>query len=96
MFTINETSIDNEMLIARATIVLNNGDSLDVTVPVKLPQTKDDVIAAIQQREINENKKYDALPILTAVKADLDAQVVGKSCSVDLGGKVVVSDLKVI
>jgi len=78
MYTINSTTIDGDILIANVTLTIDKME-LVVNVPVKFPKSKEEVIAAIEQRERNEVTKYTAEPILTAVKAELDTAYVGKA-----------------
>ena len=75
MFTINSTTIDNDTLVANVTLHLDEKTDLEVNVPVLYPKSKDDVLNALLQREINEQKKFDAAPVLIVVKEELDALV---------------------
>lgn len=75
MFTINSTTIDNDTLVANVTLHLDDKTDLEVNVPVLYPKSKDEVLNAILQREINEKKKFDAAPVLIVVKEELDALV---------------------
>jgi hypothetical protein len=86
MFTINSTTIENDTLVANVTLHLDEKTDLEVNVPVLYPKTKEEMLEAIIQREINEQKKFDSAPVLIAIKADMDATVV----AVKLDGKVVV------
>ena len=79
MYTINSISIENDVLVSHVSITMKDGHALAVTVPVKLPKTKDDVLAAIGVREKLEIAKYDAAPTLSVVKADLERESVGKA-----------------
>jgi predicted PP-loop superfamily ATPase len=78
MFVINETTIDNDTLNANVTIVFDDKAEIEVNVPVFYPKSKDEVLEAIRQREVNEVKKYNAAPILVAIKDELDRGFVGK------------------
>ncbi len=75
MFTINSTTIDNDTLVANVTLHLDEKTDLEVNVPVLYPKSKDDVLNAILQREINEQKKFNSAPVLIVVKEELDALV---------------------
>lgn len=86
MFTINSTTIENDTLVANVTLHLDKNTDLEVNVPVLYPKSKDEMLDAIIQREINEFKKFNAAPVLVAVKADMDKTFVGKKSD----GKVVV------
>jgi hypothetical protein len=85
MYTVNEITIEGDMLVANVTLIVGKGEELVVTVPVRFPKDKETVLAAIEQREKNENVKYDAAPILTALKVDLDATIVGKAQTAKVG-----------
>jgi hypothetical protein len=78
MYTINELTIDSDYLVANVTLTVGKGEFLVVNVPVKFPKTKEEVIEAIKAREKAEIIKADAAPVLTAIKAELDASTVGK------------------
>ena len=78
MFTVNMTTIENDTLIANVTLHLDEKTDLEVNVPVLYPKTKDEMLDAIIQREKNEIKKFDSAPVLTAIKAEMDATVVAK------------------
>lgn len=75
MFTIKSTRIEVDTLIAEVTLHLDNNTDLDIVVPVINPTTKDDVINAILQREVNEKKKFETTPVLIEIKNELDAMV---------------------
>ena len=78
MYTVNEITIDGDVLTANVTYTFDK-TSVICNVPVKFPKDKETVIAAIEAREAAEFTKWDAAPILTALKTDLDATVVGKT-----------------
>jgi hypothetical protein len=78
MYTINEISIGNDVLVANVTLTFANKETLIVNVPVKFPKDKETVIAAVEYREKLEVAKHDAAPTLTAIKQELDESVVGK------------------
>jgi hypothetical protein len=86
MFTINSTTIENDTLIANVTLHLDEKTDLEVNVPVLYPKTKEEMLEAIMQREINEQKKFNAAPVLNAIKAEMDETVV----AVKLDGKAMV------
>ena len=86
MFTINSTTIENDTLVANVTLHLDEKTDLEVNVPVLYPKSKDEMLDKIIQREINEQKKFNAAPVLTAIKAEMDATVVAKLSD----GKVVI------
>ncbi len=75
MFTINSTTIDNDTLVANVTLHLDEKTDLEVNVPVLYPKSKEEVLNAILQREINEQKKFNSAPVLIVVKEELDALV---------------------
>jgi hypothetical protein len=78
MFTINELTIENDTLVANVTLHLDEKTNLEVNVPVLYPKSKEEMLNAIIQREVNEQKKFFAAPVLIAVKAEMDTSVVGK------------------
>lgn len=84
-YTINDLTIDHDRIVANVTIALDAKTDLAVTVPVVYPKTKEAVIAAIEAREKAERLKADAAPVLAAIKADLDATVVGKAQTSKVG-----------
>ena len=75
MYRINDVTIDHDTLVANVTIILDAKTELVVNVPVLYPKDEATVLAAIDQREVNELKKFDSAPILTAIKAQLDEKV---------------------
>lgn len=77
MFTINSTTIENDVLVANVTLEMADKSKLIVNVPVKFPKTKEDVINAVIYRESLETVKYEAAPTLTVIKEELDTHVVG-------------------
>ena len=78
MFTVNMITIENDTLIANVTLHLDAKTDLEVNVPVLYPKSKEEMLNAIIQREINEQKKFNAAPVLTAIKAEMDETVVAK------------------
>ena len=74
-YRINEVTIDHDTLVANVTIILDAKTELVVNVPVIYPKDEATVLAAIDHREVNEVKKFDSEPILTAIKASLDAKL---------------------
>jgi hypothetical protein len=74
-YTINQTTIDGDKLIANVTLHLAERYDLIVNVPVTYPKSETEVIAAIEQREKNEVVKFETEPTLLAVKADLDKRI---------------------
>jgi len=78
MFTVNMTTIENDTLIANVTLHLDEKTDLEVNVPVLYPKSKEEMLNAIIQREINEQKKFNAAPVLIAIKAEMDETVVAK------------------
>ena len=78
MYQINSVGIEIDKIVSNVTLFFKDGQELVVTVPVKLPQSKADVIAAIEYRERLENEKHDAAPILEPIKAELEAKSVGR------------------
>ena len=78
MFTVNMTTIENDTLIANVTLHLDEKTDLEVNVPVLYPKTKDEMLDAIIRREVNEQKKFNAAPVLIAIKAEMDETVVAK------------------
>ena len=74
-YRINEVTIENDTLIANVTILLDAKTELVVNVPVVYPKDEATVLAAIDQREVNELKKFDSAPVLTEIKGKLDAKI---------------------
>lgn len=77
MFTINSVEIENNKIVSNVSLEMKDKSILIVTVPVENPKDKEEVLAAIRYREKLENDKYDAAPVLTTLKAELDASIVG-------------------
>jgi hypothetical protein len=75
MYKINSTEIQNDVLAANVTIIQDDSTELVVTVPVKTPKNKASVIAAIEYREGLERAKYNAAPVLTAIKGEIDLTI---------------------
>jgi uncharacterized protein YqgV (UPF0045/DUF77 family) len=73
-YTINETTIDGNRIVANITVHLDDKTDEICTVPVNRPETDADVIAAIEDRVKNEQIKFDWAPKLTVIKAALDAK----------------------
>ncbi len=76
MYKINSIEIENDKIVASCTITMSDLQQLMVTVPVKLPQNKDEVLSAIEYRVNLETSKYAAEPLLTAIKKELDTIIV--------------------
>lgn len=79
MYKINSLEINNDFLHANVSIELPDKSELVCNVPVKFPKSKEEVIAAIEDRERNELVKANALPVLTAIKSEMDRDFVGKA-----------------
>jgi hypothetical protein len=75
-YTIREVLVELDKLVCRVDIELTKDNILTVTVPVKDPKTKTEVITAIEYRVGLEQTRFTAAPVLNAIKADLDATVV--------------------
>jgi hypothetical protein len=75
MYRINETRIEVDTLIANVTLLLDEKTELVVNVPVLYPKDEATVLAAIEQLEVNEAKKFNAAPVLVEVKKQLDAKI---------------------
>ena len=78
MYTINLVTIENDTLVANVILHLDAKTNLEVNIPVLYPKSKAEMLDAIIQREINEQKKFNAAPVLTAIKAEMDETVVAK------------------
>jgi hypothetical protein len=75
-YTIREVLVELDKIVCRVDIELAKDNNLTVTVPVKDPKAKADVIAAVEYRVGLEQTKFTAAPVLNAIKADMDATVV--------------------
>lgn len=78
-YTIDSVDIEIDKIVPRVTITFDDGHRLEIVQPVKLPQTAEDVLKAIDYRHGLEVAKYNAAPLLTTVKAELEAKCVGKA-----------------
>ena len=76
-FKITATRIvKDETLTASVTFTLTDATEVDVDVPIFLPQSKEDVLQGIANRELTEQRKHDGLVTNTAIKSDIDKDVV--------------------
>jgi hypothetical protein len=94
-FVINQTTVNDATLTANVSFTLEDGTVLDpIDIPIFCPQTTDDILNGIANREITEQRKYDALNPNTALKDQLDNEIVGASCAMDAeSGKVVIGKI---
>ena len=74
-YKINFMEIENDRLNVNTTIIMKDGAEIVCNVPVLYPKTKDEVLLAITQREAAEIKKYDAAPVLEAIKTELEPMI---------------------
>jgi len=74
-YTINAVTIDGNTLVTNITVALDEKTEVVCNVPLVYPKTEADVLAAIDQRVKNEQIKFDAAPVLTAIKTALDLRV---------------------
>lgn len=82
MYEITEVTIENDVIKARVILTMKDGMKIEVTVPVKTPKTKEDVIAAIDYRESQEVAKYNAAPTLMTIKSELEKLSIFKSAEI--------------
>jgi len=80
MFVINSTKQEEDgmTLTLNVTFTLQDGTEIILNVPIFQPQSKEDVIQSLINREASEQVKYDTLPVNLSIKKELDETVVGK------------------
>ena len=78
MYKINSVEIENDVLVSHATITMKDNYTLDVTVRVKLPDSAEQVLKAIDARYDLEIAKYDSAPVMNAIKDEIDLKFTGK------------------
>jgi len=74
-YTITETRIEGNALVASILVHLDSKTDEACTVPVQRPETEADVIRAIEQRVANEQIKFDWAPKLAVIQAALGAKL---------------------
>ena len=83
MYKINSTRIEGETLTASVTYTLKDDTLLDIDVPIFQPQSVDDVLNGIANREVSEQSKHDAIPTNETIQDQLQAEYIDKTFVVD-------------
>jgi hypothetical protein len=75
MYKINSTEIKETMFWANVTYTLEDGTEVTKDVAIDTPQSKEDVLNEISNREIGEQETYSKLKALSDIKAEIDATI---------------------
>jgi hypothetical protein len=86
MFVINSVRAMTDTLVTTVTYTLTDGTQIVVDVPVFRPQSKDEIMEALKNREITEQSQYDAAPLIQEIKDEMDKKAVGKTFVKDAEG----------
>jgi len=89
MFIVNSTRIDKETLSANVTYTLRDGTRIDIDVPLFAPQSLDEVLDGLGNREDSEQRTYDAVTTNMAIKAQMETEAIAKTFE-RVDGKVTV------
>jgi hypothetical protein len=95
MFTIDAVRIDNETLYSQVKIGLKDGTELMMEIPQFAPQSMDEVLNGIANREESEQRKYDALVKNELIKTEMEKDAVTKVFERKPDGKVSLSSASV-
>jgi predicted PP-loop superfamily ATPase len=86
MFVINSVRAMTDTLVTTVTYTLTDGTRIVVDVPVFRPQSKDEIMEALKNREITEQSQYDAAPLIQEIKDEMDKEAVGETFVKDAEG----------
>ena len=76
MYIINSTRTNDETLTVNVTFKFQDDFQITLDVPIFMPQSKDDVLQALQNREASEQVKHNTIPVNESISSEL-SQLVG-------------------
>lgn len=75
MYKILSTKVNGETLTTEVEYTFKDGEKLTISVPSFQPDTKADVLAGVENREISEQRKIDAEKKNITIKSEIDADI---------------------